>query len=454
MTAFQSPTSVPGLTYDQLDDLLSIMHAGLDAVDPGRAVQHYANRDGDTLHVGDHTYDLAQYDNVYVVGAGKAGAAMAAAVEDILQDQLTRGIVIVKHGYTEKTQAVVVHEGGHPVPDPAGLAGARRITDLLAQTTERDLVIALISGGGSALLVKPVEGIRLRDLQTLTGELLASGATINEINAVRKHLSAVKGGQLARLAAPAHVLTLILSDVVGNPLDVIASGPTVADESSYTTAREVLEKYDLWESAPQAVRQHLEAGVRGEVPDTPKPGDPIFERVVNVVIGDNAGAAQAAATEAKDRGYHTLILSTYVEGEAREVAKVFAAIAREVARHARPVARPACIIAGGETTVTLQGTGKGGRNMELALAAATALRGAPGAAVAALATDGTDGPTDAAGAVVSSATVDRAHELGLNPSDYLRRSDSYHFFEQLGTLLVTGPTNTNVNDLTFVFVFD
>lgn len=451
---FRSPKKVPGLTRNQLDSLLGIMRAGLDAVEPRRAVRRHVVREDDTLHVEGHTYDLSQYDNVYVVGAGKAGAAMATAVEGILQDRLSRGIIIVKHGYTERTRSVVVHEGGHPVPDPAGLAGARRITDLLTQTTERDLVIALISGGGSALLVKPVEGIKLRDLQALTGELLASGATINEINAVRKHLSAVKGGQLARLAAPAEVLTLILSDVVGNPLDVIASGPTVADESSYATARQVLEHYDLWEVAPQAVRQHLQAGLRGDVDETPKPGDPIFERVVNVIVGDNPRAAQAAAREAGDQGYHTLILSTYVEGEAREVAKVFAAIAREVARYERPAARPACIIAGGETTVTLQGTGKGGRNMELALAAAPALRGTQGAALAALATDGTDGPTDAAGAVVTGATVDRAHELGLNPSDYLRRSDSYHFFERLDSLLVTGPTNTNVNDLTFVLVFD
>lgn len=453
MVEFRSPTLGHGETQEQLRAVLDVMGAALEAVDPAEAIRRHVRREGERLHVNDHVYNLDDYDSIYVVGAGKAGSVMAQAIEDRLGDRLTRGVVVVKRGYTAPTRKIIIHEGGHPLPDPAGLVGTRRITDLLANTTERDLVIALISGGGSALMVMPVQGIQLRDLQALNGQLLASGATINEINAVRKHLSAVKGGQLARMAAPAEVLTLILSDVVGSPLDVIASGPTVPDESTYDSAKEVLDRYDLWAKAASAIREHLDAGRRGEIPETPKPGDPIFDRVTNVIIGDNAMAAEAAIEKARALGYNTLLLSTYIEGEAREVARVFAGIAQEIANRGRPIAAPACVVAGGETTVTLQGTGRGGRNTELALAAGIAIDGLDRALIASLATDGTDGPTDAAGAIVDGKTMDRARAQGLNPRDYLRRSDSYHFFDQLGSLIITGPTNTNVNDLIFVFVF-
>ncbi|MBS1251925.1 MAG: D-glycerate 2-kinase [Anaerolineales bacterium] len=454
MVEFRSPTTVEGLAQAELDHVLAIMKAALEAVDPTEAIRRHITRDGASLRVNSHTYNLNAYENIYVVGGGKAGAAMAQTIENILQDHLARGVAVVKHGYTAPTRKIAIHEGGHPLPDPAGLAGTRRIADLLKDTTERDLVIALISGGGSALMVMPVEGIQLHNLQALTGQLLASGATINEINAVRKHLSGVKGGQLARMAAPAEVLTLILSDVVGSPLDVIASGPTAPDASTYQTAWDVLNRYNLWAKVPSSIRQHLDAGRQGEIDETPKPGDPIFDQVTNVIISDNAIAAQAAAEQAQALGYHTLLLSTYVEGEAREVAQVFAGIAKEIAHYGRPAPRPACVIAGGETTVTLQGTGKGGRNMELALAAGIAIEGLDNALIASLATDGTDGPTDAAGGVVTDSTVARARAEDLDPRDYLHRSDSYHFFDQLGDLIITGPTNTNVNDLIFVFVFE
>lgn len=454
MVQFQSPTEAHGETQAQLQAMLAIMQAALEAVDPAEAIRRHVRRDGATLYVNSRVYNLDEYENVYVIGAGKAGAVMAQAIEDILGDRITRGVVIVKRGYTAPTRKVVVHEGGHPLPDPAGLAGTRRIAALLQGTTERDLIIALISGGGSALMVMPVEGVQLRDLQALTGQLLASGATINEINAVRKHLSAVKGGQLARIAAPAEVITLILSDVVGSPLDVIASGPTVPDETTYQTAWEVLDRYNLWEKVPASIQKHLDAGRQDRIAETPKPGDPIFDRVTNVIVGDNAMAAEAAVAKAQAQGYNTLLLSTYVEGEAREVARVFAGIAREMAHHQRPLSPPACLIAGGETTVTLQGTGRGGRNTELALAAGIAIEGLERVAIAALATDGTDGPTDAAGAIADGTTVARARAQNLDPRDYLRRSDSYHFFEQLGDLIITGPTNTNVNDLIFVFLFE
>lgn len=454
MVEFRSPEVAHGVSQAQLDAVLAIMAAALEAADPAEAIRRHVQRDGTILQVDGHNYNLDDYENIYVVGAGKAGAVMAQAIEEILDDRITRGVVVVKRGYTAPTREVVIHEGGHPLPDPAGLVGTRRIADLLGNTTERDLVIALISGGGSALLVMPAEGIQLRDLQALTGQLLASGATINEINAVRKHLDSVKGGQLARMAAPAEVLTLILSDVVGSPLDVIASGPTVPDESTYDVAWEVLDRYGLWNKVSFPIRKHLDAGRRGEVPETPKPNDPIFERVTNVIVGDNAMAAEAAIEKAQSLGYNTLLLSTFIEGEAREVARIFAGIAREVVSHGRPVAAPACVVAGGETTITLQGTGKGGRNMELALAAGIAIDGLDNVLIAALATDGTDGPTDAAGAIADGTTVRRARARNLNLRSYLRRSDSYHFFDQLGDLIITGPTNTNVNDLIFVFVFE
>lgn len=453
MIQFTLPVLGEGRTRQQREQVLAVMSAALEAVDPADAIRDHVTRDGDKLRVDGREYDLGNYEHVYVVGAGKAGAVMAQAIEELLLDRITQGVVIVKRGYTAPTRRIVIHEGGHPLPDPAGLMGTRRMVELLQKATERDLVIVLISGGGSALLIMPVEGIQLRELQALTGQLLASGATINEINAVRKHLSAVKGGQLARLAAPADVLTLILSDVVGSPLDVIASGPTVPDESTFEDAWTVLDRYELWRQVPESIRKRLDAGRRGKIEETPKPGDPIFDRVTNVIIGDNAIAAQAAIDQAQELGFNTLLLSTYVEGEAREVACVFAAIAKEIVHSGHPVERPACVVAGGETIVTLQGTGKGGRNMELALAAGIAIHGLEDTIIASLATDGTDGPTDAAGALVDGTTVERATRLGMDPWDYLRRSDSYHFFEPLGDLLVTGPTNTNVNDLVFVFVW-
>jgi hydroxypyruvate reductase len=454
MVEFRSPKGGQGITQEQFNTVLAIMGAALEAVDPAEAVRRHVRREDTVLRVNQHTYNLDDYENIYVVGAGKAGSVMAQAIEEILGDRITRGVVVVKRGYTAPTRKVVIHEGGHPLPDPAGLVGTRRMADLLANATERDLVIALISGGGSALMVMPVAGIQLRDLQALTGQLLASGATINELNTIRKHLSAVTGGQLARMAAPAEMLTLMVSDVVGSPLDVIASGPTVPDESTYEMAWDLLNHYDLWRKVAPAIRQHLDAGRRGEIPETPKPGDPIFDHVTNVIIADNAMAAEAAIDKAQTLGYNTLLLSTYVEGEAREVAKVFASIGREIVSHGRPLSPPACVVAGGETTVTLQGTGKGGRNMELALAAGITIEGLDNVLIASLATDGTDGPTNAAGAVVNGSTVARARAQKLDPRDYLRRSDSYHFFDQLGDLIITGPTNTNVNDLIFVFVFE
>ena len=299
----------------------------------------------------------------------------------------------------------------------------------------------------------PVEGITLDDITSLTQALLRSGATINEINAIRKHLSQLKGGHLSRLAHPAQVISLIVSDVIGNPLDVIASGPTSPDPTTFAQAYAVLKNYDLLQDVPPAIVHHLKQGMEGHIPETPKIDDEAFRRTQNVIIASNEQAAQAALEKARQFGLNTLLLSTFVQGEAREVAQVFAAIAKEIAHSGQPVPRPACIVAGGETTVTVRGHGLGGRNQELALAAAPLIAGLDNIAVIALGTDGTDGPTDAAGAVSTGRTIERAVEKGLQVADYLANNDAYHFFQVLGDLIITGPTNTNVNDLIFIFTF-
>ena len=433
--------------------IVQVLQAALDAVDPAAAVRRHVQRCDARLQVGGRVYDLDAYRRVLVVGAGKAGAPMARAVEETLGDRISAGQVNVKYGHVAPTRTVTLTEAGHPIPDEAGVTGARAIAALLEDAGEDDLVICLISGGGSALMTLPVEGVSLADIKALTDALLRRAATINEINAIRKHLDQLKGGNLARLAHPARVVSLLLSDVVGNPLDVIASGPTVPDTTSFVDAYGILERYALVAEAPPAVVEHLRRGMRGEIDDTPKPGDPIFARTQNVVVASNDLAARAAEHAAIDLGFGPLVLSTYVEGEAREVAKVLVAVGREILASDRPVRRPACVIVGGETTVTVRGDGKGGRNQEMALMAAICLEGIDDVAVVCLATDGTDGPTDASGALADGRTVARAREMGLDPWDHLARNDAYRFFAPLDDLLLTGPTNTNVNDLSFVFVW-
>jgi len=442
-----------------------ILAAALDAVDLAAAVHRHLHRAGDVLRAGDQSYDLRAYQRVFVVGTGKAGAPMARAAADVLGDRLAGGVVVVK-GYDDtpklqiedsNLQSTICNlqfvEAGHPIPDERGVAGARQIAQLLEQATERDLIIALISGGGSALLTLPAEGISLAELQSLTGILLRCGANINEINTLRKHLDQVKGGGLAQLAHPASVITLVLSDVVGNPLDVIGSGPTVPDTSSFADAYAVLESYGVVADAPAPIVDRLRRGLAGEISETLKPGDPRFERVHNLIVGSNLQAAEAALASALAAGYNTLLLTTFLQAEAREAGRMLAAVARELASSGHPLPLPACIIAGGETTVTLRGSGRGGRNQELALAAVASMAGLPNLALVALATDGGDGPTDAAGAVVTGATLDRARALGLDPAAHLARNDAYPFFDALGDLLRPGPTETNVNDLAFVFAF-
>lgn len=433
--------------------IVSILEKALEAVDPATAVKRHLEREGDMLRIGDLEYDLDTFSDIYVVGAGKAGAPMAQAVEEILGERITAGCMNVKYEYALPTQRIALTEAAHPIPDQQGVEGARRIAELLDEAGPDDLVLCLISGGGSALMTLPVEGVSLEDMKALTDALLRAGAIINEINAIRKHVDRLKGGKLARLASPARMVSLILSDVVGDPLDVIASGPTVPDTSTFSEAYHILERYDLLDTAPASIVDHVRRGKQGEIAETPKPGDAIFSTSQNVVVGSNEIAARAAVREALDLGFNTLLLSTFVEGEAREVGKVFVALAKEVRNSGEPVPCPGCIVAGGETTVTLRGDGKGGRNQEMALSAAIGLEGMEDVAIVCLATDGTDGPTDASGALVDGDTLQRARERGLDAWSYLENNDSYNFFDPLDDLLMTGPTNTNVNDLTFVFVW-
>jgi len=433
-------------------DLQAIFQAALRAVEPGAAIRRHMRCEDDRLHIADHTYDLRQYDGLYVIGVGKAGAAMARAMEELLGDRLRGGHVIVKYGHGGPVKRVILHEAGHPIPDEAGVRATHTVIDFVSTRGPRDLVLGLLSGGGSALSPAPIEGITLAEKQEVTRLLLACGATIHEINAVRKHISQIKGGQLARLACPATLIALVLSDVVGDALDVIASGPTVPDTSTFADCQEILRKYRLFDTIPVSIRRHLEAGLSGTVPETPKPGDAVFDRTQTVIIGRNLQALEAAGREATALGYQTLILSSAIEGETREVAKVHAGIAKEVLASEHPIAAPACILSGGETTVTLRGEGKGGRNQEFALALALNIDNMAGIAALSAGTDGTDGPTDAAGAVVDWTTCTRAAQQGLQPRQALEHNDAYPFFSRLGDLLITGPTHTNVMDVRIMLV--
>jgi glycerate 2-kinase len=437
------------------DTISRIMSAALVAVDPATAVQSAMRKRGNHMIVGERTYDLSQYHRIFMIGAGKAGVPMASAVTSILGDRVENGLIIVKEGYTQgdvPTNLEIV-EAAHPVPDQRGVDAARRLQSLITEATEHDLVICLISGGGSALLASPSPGLTLNEIQSLTNTLLACGADIGEINSLRKHLEILKGGWLAKFAAPASLVTVVLSDVVGNLLDVIASGPTVPDPTTYEDAYQVLIRYEILDRVPKQILKHLQEGMHKRIPETPKPGNPVFDNSYNLVIGSNQTAARAALSQAQQEGLNTLLLTTYLQGEARYIGRTLGAIAQQIVLSGEPIASPACIVAGGETTVTLTGNGLGGRNQEVALGSVRDLGGLSNIVLATLATDGGDGPTDAAGAVVTGETLHRALNLGLSPEDYLSRNDSYRFFEKLDDLFKPGATLTNVNDLNFIFAF-
>lgn len=416
---------------------LQIFRAALQAADPERAVLRHLSFDGKTLVAGRRRYLLSAFDRILVIGAGKASATMARAVERVLGRRISGGLINVKEGGAAHLRRIALNECGHPVPDERGVQGALRIAEIARAAGPRDLLLCLISGGASALMPAPAPPMTLAGKQEITRRLLACGATIHEINAVRKHISGLKGGRLAKLAWPATMITLILSDVIGDDLDVIGSGPTVADSSTVSDAATIFEKYGLPVPALE---------------ETPKPGDPALTRVQNLIIGSNRQAMDAAARQARTLGYRTLLLSSFIEGETRDIASMHAAIVKEISTSGRPVRPPACILSGGETTVTVRGQGLGGRNQEFVLAATIALEGFASFTVFSAGTDGTDGPTDAAGAIADEKTSARARALGLDARGYLANNDSYHFFEQLESLVMTGATGTNVMDVRVLLV--
>jgi glycerate 2-kinase len=438
-------------------DAKEIFAVCLTAVDPYQAVKRFVHVQGNRLVVGmegepETELDLAQFDRISLVGAGKATAPMAAAIEELFGERIRKGLINVKYGFTQELALTEITEAGHPVPDENGVKGTGKVLDFLQSAGQKDLIFSLISGGGSALLPFPVGNITLSDKQEITRELLACGASIDEINAVRKHMSSSKGGQMARAAFPATIINLMLSDVVGDKMDVIASGPFVPDSATFKDVSEIFNKYNL-KDIPPAIHDHMKAGLDGQISETPKENDKIFDRVFNFIVGSNILALEAASKTAKTLGYETLILSSMVEGETREVARVHTAMAKEIVKTGRPIPAPACIISGGETTVTIRGDGLGGRNQEFCLAACMDLvELPPRVVILSGGTDGNDGPTDAAGALADPFTVTRGKDVGMEAAEFLNRNDAYHFFEKTGDLLKTGPTNTNVMDVRLVLV--
>jgi glycerate 2-kinase len=427
-----------------------MLRQALSSTHAGHALSRTLRKDGDELAIGTQRYDLRDYNRILVVGAGKAAAVMARAIEPILGRHLEDGVVVVKYGHRVRTRRIAVVEAGHPLPDRASLAAAQRVAAFATGLTDRDLLFVLLSGGASSLLSAPVSGVTFSDKRRMTDQLLRCGADIAEVNCVRKHLSALKGGRLAALSR-ATIVTLVLSDVIGDDLSAIGSGPTAPDPTTYRDAVACLRRYRLWSSVPRNVREHLTKGVKGRVADTPKPGADLFRRIHHEIIGNNATALTALTATARSAGWRTLLLPPFTK-DATKAGAEMGRLARRICIRQRPVAPPCCVVAGGETTVTVTGSGKGGRAQEFAVAAAQAVAGLPGVYIAAVATDGSDGPTDAAGALVSGDTWQRAVRTGIDLEAALAHNDTYRALKRLNGHIMTGPTGTNVNDLYLMFV--
>jgi hydroxypyruvate reductase len=430
-----------------------ILQQSLQAVDPYRCIEKALHKEDNDLYVDNHRFSLESYDRVVLLSIGKAANLMGKAVYDILGERLADGIIVSKTAISSGDVFPVFFTqliGGHPIPNQGSVDAGKAVLKLLEDLTVNDLVIFCISGGGSALITHPAEEINLGDLQTLTRLMLENGCSIDEINTIRKHLDLVKGGGLAKAAYPAAMVTLILSDVVGNPLGMIASGPTVPDETRFEDALTILEKYHLLKQTPNAIVTYLRRSAAGEIPETPKPDDPIFENSISLIVGSNVTAAEAGARKAIELGFYSKVLSSQLQGDAREVGSDLGKTLRSFVENDATIGKPFCLIAGGETTITLTGTGSGGRNLEVALAAAKEIDGLDHVVFISLATDGEDGPTDAAGAVVTGRTMKTARKKNIPIQKILLENDTYHFFEPIDALIKIGSTGTNVNDLYFL----
>lgn len=422
---------------------IDIFTGAIERVDPKKVT---------TDALGGLNSDFGSDGRLFIVGLGKAAFPMAQASEDFFGDKISKGAIVTKYGHGKNLQFIEVFEAGHPVPDENGVRGTQSILEIVKEAQGGDIVLLLISGGGSSLFIAPIDRISLSDLKAVNQSLTTSGADIYEINSVRKHLSNVKGGNLASAAYPARVISLILSDVVGDDISTIASGPTAPDPTTFRDALSVIEKYDLTNDMPKSVMDHLSLGSEGRFPETFKKGDPIFDKVKNIVVGDAKMALAAAQERANDEGFNALVLSSSFTGDTGELSRFHRDIAMEIVKAKRPIKPPACIISGGESTVHVKGSGKGGRNTQFALHFAIDAKGIDGVYGLFCGSDGTDGPTDAAGAFAAHDTIDRAEEIGLDAESYLVGNDSYTFFESLGDLIITGPTKTNVMDIRLVFV--
>jgi glycerate 2-kinase len=428
-----------------------IFLAGIGSVLPDKLIKRVISIKGEMLVISDFSISLNLINRIFVIGAGKASGGMAKELERILGNRITGGHIIVKYGHGIKLKYINISEAGHPVPDSNGLDGTQKILKILNKTKNNDLVICLLSGGGSALLTDLPEGATIEDLKMINNLLLNSGADIKEINTVRKHLSRVKGGQLARAACPAILVNLVLSDVVGDPIDVIASGPTVPDKTTFNDAIKILKKYKLFKKIPISLANYLQKGAEGNYPETPKPGDAIFRNTHNFIIGSNIMALNAVLRKAMQFGIYPVIINNTMQGDTLKTGDDIVATAIRFQKDAT-MKKPCCLLFGGETTLEVKGKGTGGRNQHLALYTAYLLRDKNRITLLSAGTDGSDGPTNAAGAVVDTDTFKTAHRKGLDIKKYLDNFDSYHFFETAGGLIMTGPTLTNVMDLTIVIV--
>ncbi len=436
------------------EDAVSLFYAGIEAASPYNLIPNNMLLEENILTISDinetsKLFDLNNYNRIKVIGAGKASTSMAYEVEKILYGKIDEGLVVNKFNFRSKLKRIQVLEVSHPLPDKNGIKASKKIVEICKNAKEYDLIINLISGGASSLLPYPVDNITLEDKIETTKILLSAGATIQELNTVRKHISAIKGGQFAKYAYPATIINLIISDVIGDQLDVIGSGLTVPDPTTFEDSWNVVIKYKLENKIPHSVNNYLRDGIDGKVPETPKPGNPIFKKVYNLIVGNNGLSLSAIKIAAEDKGYNAKIISSKLEGEAKNAGKFIAQIAKE---YSLSEEKPVCLIFGGETTVTVTGNGKGGRNQELCLSTAIEIDGMKNITFLSGGTDGNDGQTEAAGAICNGRTIERAKELGLDALKFLNNNDSYNFFNKLGDLIITGSTNTNVMDIQILLI--
>lgn len=450
--------SIPTLEDKKnVNDAFAILQAGINAVNPYDIIKKSLRLANSILSISTTTgkrlkYNLKDFNRIVVVGAGKGTALMTKALEDLLGDWIESGHIIVQYGYSVNLRKITCSEAGHPIPDFNGLKGTQKIITILEKCKHQDLVFCLISGGGSSLMIQPLNIISLRELQECTEKLILCGANINEINTVRKHISRIKGGQLAKKAYPAKVITLIISDVIGDPLDVIASGPTVPDKTKFSNADQIIRKYNLRKSMGRSVLHVIQKGCKGQIPETPKPWDTVFQNVTNLIICNNQDMLLASQKRAMGLGYNTKILTSFLSGDIKDITEYFVSIYRKIIFDKSMIKKPVCILSGGEPTVAVRGKGLGGRNQELALNFALEIKNNPFLFFLSVGTDGTDGPTDAAGAFVTGNTVSKAENGKIYSHNYLINNDSYHYFEKAGGLIKTGITGTNVMDVQILII--